>query len=145
MTRLAHLSILAALVSLGCPALDLGVPAVGREADDDETRAAVDDAPAAAGADPVLERLAGKPLRYTRHGRCRMSCRHISESEVEALLETGHINPARTRHDGRCPSYAVEGRTDDGQDVRIVYADCQRETRVVTTIDLGREWSCRCR
>ena len=96
-------------------------------------------------ADPVLARLAQKPLRYTQHGRCRMACRHITEAEVEALLEDGHIAPDRTRTDGECVSYAVEGHTDDGQEVRIVYADCDRETRVVTTIDLGRDWPCECR
>jgi hypothetical protein len=96
-------------------------------------------------ADPVLARLASKPLRYTRHGRCRMGCRHISQAEVRALLDDGRVAPERTRHDGECASYAVEGRTDDGQDVRIVYADCARETRVVTTIDLGRDWPCSCR
>jgi hypothetical protein len=92
--------------------------------------------------DPVLARLARKPLRYTRHGRCRMACRHITEAEVEALLEDGHVAPDRTRTDGECVSYAVEGRTDDGQEVRVVYADCDRETRVVTTIDLGEDWPC---
>lgn len=95
-------------------------------------------------ADPILARLAQKPLRYTRHGRCRMDCRHITEGEVEALLQDGHIAPDRTRHDGECVSYAVEGQTDDGQHVRIVYADCDRETRVVTTIDLDSDWPCEC-
>lgn len=94
-------------------------------------------------ADPLLRRLAQKPLRYTRHGRCRMTCRHISEAEVRALDE-GHVVPERTRSDGQCTSYAVEGQTADAQDVRIVYADCARETRVVTTIDLGRDWPCHC-
>jgi len=101
--------------------------------------------PATRSADPVLARLAQKPLRYTRHGRCRMACRHITEAEVEALLEDGHVAPDRTRTDGECVSYAVEGHTDDGQDVRIVYADCDSETRVVTTIDLDTDWPCDCR
>lgn len=100
--------------------------------------------PATPPADPVLARLAQKPLRYTRHGRCRMACRHISEDEVEALLREGRVDPDRTRHEGECVSYAVEGQTDDGQHVRIVYADCDRETRVVTTIDLGSDWPCQC-
>ena len=73
-----------------------------------------------------------------------MTCRHISEAEVRALLDEGHVVPERTRSDGQCTSYAVEGQTADAQDVRIVYADCARETRVVTTIDLGRDWPCHC-
>jgi hypothetical protein len=103
-----------------------------------------EDPPVARSADPILARLAAKPLRYTRHGRCRMDCRHISEGEVEALLADGHIDHNRTRHEGECVSYAVEGQTGDGQQVRIVYADCDRETRVVTTIDLGSDWPCQC-
>lgn len=105
---------------------------------------AQEERPARPPGDPILARLAQKPLRYTRHGRCRMDCRHITEAEVEALLEDGHIAPDRTRHDGECVSYAVEGQTDDGQHVRIVYADCDRETRVVTTIDLDSDWPCDC-
>ena len=102
-------------------------------------------APSTPPGDPILARLAQKPLRYTQHGRCRMACRHITEAEVQDLLSDGHIAPDRTRTDGECVSYAVEGRTDDGQDVRIVYADCDRETRVVTTIDLDTDWPCSCR
>ena len=63
---------------------------------------------------------------------------------ARALLDEGHVVPERTRSDGQCTSYAVEGQTADAQDVRIVYADCARETRVVTTIDLGRDWPCHC-
>jgi hypothetical protein len=94
--------------------------------------------------DPVLGRLRAKPLDYTRHGRCRMDCRHIDEGEVEQILREGSVIPERTRHDGHCPSFAVEGVTDDQQRVRIVYADCPTETRVVTAIDLGRDWPCAC-
>ena len=120
-----------------------GVSPPGDQPPSDESPGAP--AHAARSADPVLARLAQKPLRYTQHGRCRMACRHITEAEVEALLEDGHIAPDRTRTDGECVSYAVEGHTDDGQEVRVVYADCDRETRVVTTIDLGQDWPCECR
>lgn len=101
--------------------------------------------PRAAEAPPgsPLAGLRAKPLDYTRHARCRMACRHISEAEVEEILQgRGALDPSRSRDDGRCPSHALEGTTSDGQRVRIVYAACEDETRVITTIDLGTDWPC---
>ncbi|TNE92317.1 MAG: DUF4258 domain-containing protein [Deltaproteobacteria bacterium] len=100
--------------------------------------------PTVSAVDPVLGRLRAKPLAYTRHARCRMDCRHIREDEVDEILRVGKVAPDRTRHDGECTSYAVEGVTSDEQEVRIVYADCASETRVVTAIDLGEDWPCTC-
>lgn len=94
--------------------------------------------------DPIVAAMAARPLVTTRHGECRMACRHIDTAEVKDLLRTGTIDPSRTRTDGRCPSHALEGHTDDGQHVRIVYAACPDETRLVTAIDLDREWPCDC-
>lgn len=100
-------------------------------------------APSAAGG--VMAELRARPLRYTYHARCRMECREIDESEVEALLRTGRIDPSRTRpasRPGQCQTYAVEGNTNDGQRVRIVYGACDDETRVITAIDLGEDHPC---
>jgi hypothetical protein len=94
--------------------------------------------------DPLLAAMAGKPLVETHHGSCRMACRHIDRDEVEDVLRTGRIDPSRTRNDGSCPSHAVEGTTDDGQRVRVVFAACDDVTKVVTAIDLGRDWPCDC-
>lgn len=95
-------------------------------------------------ADPILAAMAARPLVETRHGACRMACRHLDREEVEQMLVRGHINPERTRHDGTCPSYAVEGTTRDGQHARIVFAACDDVTKVVTAIDLDRDWPCEC-
>lgn len=89
-------------------------------------------------------------LVYTRHARCRMECREISEAEVEYILATGVINEAKSREeneeaDGHCPTYALEGNTKDGQHVRIVYGACPKITKVITTIDLGEDHKCNCR
>lgn len=98
--------------------------------------------PSAVEVDPILGGLRARPISYTRHGRCRMDCRSISEAEVEEMLLKGEVDPGRTRMDGECPSYAVEGVTSDEQHVRIVYAACPTKTKVVTAIDLGRDWPC---
>jgi len=87
-----------------------------------------------------------KTLKYTRHAKCRMDCRQISEEEVKDILKHGAINHDKTDpKDSPCPTYALEGYTlQDRQHVRIVFAQCESETRVVTCIDLDREFPCHC-
>lgn len=94
-----------------------------------------------------LEELSYQKLEFTKHGACRMECRHITEAEIKDLLKTGKINYSKSEvHDKPCGTYAVEGKTKDGQDVRIVIADCDSISRVVTAIDLGVEKdSCSCK
>ena len=76
-----------------------------------------------------------------------MQCRHIDESEVKEILQTGKINYGKSEI-GDNPDckrkYAVEGKTHDNQRVRIIFAPCQSEVTVVTVIDLGTEWTCDC-
>jgi hypothetical protein len=84
-------------------------------------------------------------LEYTKHAHCRMECRQISESEVEEIMRTGTINYRKSEVSGKpCPTYALEGTTHDNQHVRIVFAQCDHKTKVVTTIDLEHEWPCHC-
>jgi hypothetical protein len=84
-------------------------------------------------------------LEYSNHARCRMQCRKISQEEVEEIMQEGKINYTKSDlQNARCPRYAVEGRTHDDQRVRIVYAQCNESTTVVTVIDLGTDWSCDC-
>ncbi len=74
-----------------------------------------------------------------------MDCRHIDEREVEEIMLTGTINYRKSEPAGRpCPTYALEGLTHDNQHVRIVFAQCDHKTKVVTTIDLDQEWQCHC-
>lgn len=93
--------------------------------------------------DPVAT-MRGRPVAYTHHARCRMSCRKFDEDEVEQVLRDGVLDPERTRLDGACPSHALEGTTRDGQRARMVFAACSTETRVVTVIDLDTDWPCAC-
>jgi hypothetical protein len=87
-----------------------------------------------------LEELAHQNLEFTKHGECRMKCRNITEAEIKDVLVSGKINYNKSNvRDTPCGTYAVEGKTNDGQDVRIVIADCDTISRVVTAIDLGQE------
>lgn len=89
-------------------------------------------------------------LVYTKHARCRMQCREISEAEVEYILGSGTINEEKSREagaeaEGNCDSYALEGNTKDGQHVRIVFGACEKITKVITAIDLGEDHPCNCK
>jgi len=84
-------------------------------------------------------------LEYSNHAKCRMQCRKISQAEVEEIMRDGKINYNKSDlQNARCPRYAVEGLTRDDQRVRIVYAQCNDKTVVVTVIDLETDFKCDC-
>jgi hypothetical protein len=84
-------------------------------------------------------------LEYSDHARCRMKCRRISQEEVKEVMQTGSINYRKSDlQNARCPRYAVEGFTADRQRVRIVFAQCNEKTVVVTVIDLETDYACDC-
>ena len=84
-------------------------------------------------------------LQYSNHAKCRMECRHITQEEVEKAMRDGEINYAKSDiQNPRCPRYALEDVTKDNQHVRIIFAQCNGYTEVVTVIDLDTEWTCDC-
>ncbi len=84
-------------------------------------------------------------LEYTRHADCRMDCRKISKQEVEEILKNGVINYRKSNVKAKpCPTYAVEGTSSDNQRLRVVFAQCDLKTKVVTCIDLDTDWACDC-
>ena len=94
-----------------------------------------------------LEELGSQNLVYTQHGECRMKCRNISENEIKQVLKSGKVNYDKSEvHGEPCPTYAVEGITVDGKELRIVLADCDTISKVVTAIDLKMEHdNCDCK
>lgn len=84
-------------------------------------------------------------IEYTQHAKCRMQCRKISQAEVEEIMKEGTINYRKSDMNARpCPSYALEGTTEDDQRVRIVFGQCDQKTKVITCIDLDTDWECHC-
>ncbi len=84
-------------------------------------------------------------LINTKHAISRMECRQFTRDEVVQILAEGHINMEKSNPDSKpCPTYALEGYSRDGQHLRIVFAPCGEETKVVTCIDLEKEWACSC-
>ena len=85
-------------------------------------------------------------IEYTRHANCRMKCRRITKAEVEDIMKHGTVNYKKSDvKDRPCPTYALEGYThQDNQHVRIIFAQCDNKTKVVTCIDLEHEFNCDC-
>ncbi|MEO6584215.1 MAG: DUF4258 domain-containing protein [Ferruginibacter sp.] len=83
-------------------------------------------------------------IRYSKHALCRMDCRHIDATEIKEIIARGTVNRRRTQQSEKGTSYALEGKTADGQNVRIIVAPKSGDLVVVTVIDLQREWQCNC-
>ncbi len=87
-----------------------------------------------------LEELSSQTLILTKHAECRMNCRNISLEEIKYLLKFGKINYDKSNvRDKPCGTYAVEGNSQDGQELRVVIADCDTISKIVTAIDLKLE------
>jgi hypothetical protein len=84
-------------------------------------------------------------VHYTRHALCRMDCRHISKDEIAEIMEKGSINFNKSnRNDSPCPTFALQGRTTSGENIRVVFAQCPAETKVITCYNLEEEFACHC-
>lgn len=85
-------------------------------------------------------------LIYTKHARCRMDCRHITEAEIKEILVENHINNRKSNPEGKpCPAFAYEGYSNEHQHLRIVIGKCDtRAWKVITCIDLGNDFECDC-
>jgi len=85
-------------------------------------------------------------MKYSKHARCRMDCRHITEAEVSDVLKNGVINYKKSElnnGDDCHKKYAVEDYVNN-QHIRIIFAPCGNTVTVVTCIDLNKEWECNC-
>ena len=84
-------------------------------------------------------------LQYTQHARCRMDCRHISQNDINDIMLNGEINYAKTDvNDQPCPTYALQGYSNDGQHLRVIFAQCETKTKVITCYDLEKDFECHC-
>jgi len=83
-------------------------------------------------------------LIFTKHAKCRMDCRHITEDEIRAVLKSGTINYNKSDPNGKPdPKYALEGKPADHR-LRVVFAPTNRGMVVITCIDLDEDWYCDC-
>lgn len=74
-----------------------------------------------------------------------MDCRHISKEEIKEVMEKGIINFNKSyRNERPCPTFALQGRTSDGDNVRVIFAQCSSETKVITCYNLDEDFACHC-
>ncbi len=84
-------------------------------------------------------------LIYTKHAKCRMDCREVTKNEVVEIVTGNRINVKKSDYNDKpCPTIAYEGRSSDGQLLRVVIADCNPRDKVVTVIDLETDFKCDC-
>src|SRR4051812_37137836 len=69
---------------------------------------------------------------YTKHAQCRMECRHINETEVREILQSGKLNANKIGEDERGKTYPLEGKTGKDKFIRIVIAPKKKDIVVVT-------------
>lgn len=82
---------------------------------------------------------------FTKHARCRMKCRQITQQEIKEILLKGTVNYNKSNlQDPRGATYALEGYTKDRQHVRVIFAPKQRHLSLVTVIDIDEEHDCSC-
>lgn len=77
----------------------------------------------------------------TKHAKCRMDCRKIDMEEIKEIISKGQINSKKSELKKKpCPILATEGITSkDKQRVRVVFAACKEETKIITVIDLNQK------
>ena len=84
-------------------------------------------------------------LILTKHVKCRMDCRHITEDEIKEILLEGSVNYAKSGIGSKGDStYALEGYSHENQHLRIVVAPESDGLVVITCIDLDHQWPCNC-
>ena len=77
-----------------------------------------------------------------------MNCRSIDSMEVDEILKEGRINYAKSNisSSNLCrKKYALEGKTRDNQQVRIIFSPCKDNQTVITVIDMDTDWACDCK
>lgn len=90
--------------------------------------------------DVIFEKMKHGALVITDNGKCRMKCKNITEEDVKALMTYGDVNYSESQvHEKPCPFYAVDGKSKDGREIRIVYRLCTNDslTEVITALDLS--------
>lgn len=84
-------------------------------------------------------------INYTEFALCRMKCGSILKADVEEIMRRGEINYAITNVAKKpCPTYALQGYTTDNQHLRVIFAQCDNSTEVVTLYNLEKEIDCLC-
>ena len=84
-------------------------------------------------------------LAFASKAVCQMACRGVSNADVEEIMKKGVINFNRSnRRRNPCPAFALQGRTASGKSLLVVFAQCPKETTVMTCYTLKDSTRCDC-
>ena len=84
-------------------------------------------------------------LTYTQHAMCRMDCRHISREDIDEIMKKGIIIFNKSHMNDRpCPTFALQGYTQKQENLRVIFAQCEGNTKVVTCYNLREDFECDC-
>lgn len=84
-------------------------------------------------------------IYYTKHALCRMDCRHISKEDIAEIMDKGIINFNKSnKADKPCPTFALQGETHEGEKIRVIFAQCGDETKIITCYNLEEDFECHC-
>jgi len=84
-------------------------------------------------------------LHFSRHARCRMDCRNISEQEIKEVIKHGVLNNEKSDlQREECEKRYALDETVNGQNIRIVFANCHDKITIITCIDTKYDWQCHC-
>ena len=60
-------------------------------------------------------------------------------------MEKGIINFNKSgKEDRPCPTFALQGTTSGGESIRVIFAQCPAETKVITCYNLNEDFTCHC-
>jgi len=81
---------------------------------------------------------------FTKHARCRMECRNITQKEVKEIVRKAEVNYNKSDLQASGGAkYALEGYTSKArQHIRVIVAPKQKHLSIVTVIDLDKDWEC---
>lgn len=92
----------------------------------------------------VFNRNPGR-LVITEEALCYMNCLQVSRAEVEEIMQRGIIHFSRSRLQQRpCAMIFVQGETQKGKKLSVLFAQCLEETRVIRCSRLNQKDSCLC-
>ena len=95
----------------------------------------------------LKDQMLNSKVIYSEHAMCIMFCRGITQDDVNEILKNGDVNFGESDvHNTPCPSYAFDGKTLKGKDVRVICTACDSIAEVTTTINLVQEKdTCKCK
>jgi hypothetical protein len=87
-------------------------------------------------ANRVKNRIQNSKILFSAHAKYMMACNHISETDINGLLQDGDVNFRESNvHAIPCPSYILEGKNLTG-DIKLTCTVCDSITYVTAAMNV---------